>query len=236
MDRSKRNLLVFFIALGAVIATAVGEKEVVERITKEDGVIENLSALFYLLGFLICGFTIFKKGTSAFLVFWCILSFVFLGEETSWFQRIFNYSVPGVESLNRQQEFNIHNLEMLHEEPIVTEKGKFQFTLTALIRPQNLMKIGFISYFLLLPFLHLIPRFNYFFTKIGYPKPSTGFLIAIWPALLLSYIFTIVFNKSNHNIVETREMLYALFILLYIIDIFLLYAPRLRNLTGTNSS
>jgi len=204
-----------------VAFSAVGNTDLVDKITKEDGIFENLSALFYLFGFLICGFLIFKRGRQAFLVIWCILCFFFLGEETSWFQRIFDYSVPMVENHNEQDEFNLHNLDLLYEEPMVTEDGEFQFSLSALLKPQNLMKLGFFSYFLMIPLLHLVPKFERFCSVLGYPKPPLAFLLTIWPPLLLSYIFTFLYNQSNHGIVETREMLYALFILLYIVAVFL---------------
>ena len=43
-------------------------------------------------------------------IVWLVLCVLFLGEEVSWFQRVFGYSVPAVEAINSQGEFNLHNI------------------------------------------------------------------------------------------------------------------------------
>ncbi|MBD2230054.1 hypothetical protein [Phormidium tenue] len=85
---------------------------------QEDGVLESLSAVFYFLaaGIFAFGF----KAKTAPLRFWClffaVLLFMVGGEEISWGQRVFGIATPeSLESVNLQNEFNIHNIDGIHQ-------------------------------------------------------------------------------------------------------------------------
>ena len=91
--------------------------------TKEDGPLETLSAVFYGLSCL-CFIVFIKRseflknkatGFRYFIpVSWAILMFVFMGEEISWGQRIFNISTPeGLAEINVQNELNLHNIAVM---------------------------------------------------------------------------------------------------------------------------
>lgn len=110
----KRALIPISVLLGIVSILFIwfGEPDNVSALTREDGVVENLSAIFYMVGLFVSFISIFKAERILFPILWAALCFVFLGEETSWFQRIFHYSVPEVEQINAQNEFNLHNLDM----------------------------------------------------------------------------------------------------------------------------
>ena len=94
-----------------------------ERSSLEDGPIEYLTTiLFGLAG--ICFLLIIKRSPMLkerhelwryfFLICWALLMFVFLGEEISWGQRLFEYGTPeSIAAANVQEEFNLHNLSFL---------------------------------------------------------------------------------------------------------------------------
>ena len=53
--------------------------------------------------------------------------------------------------------------------------------------------------------------------RIGYPNPPTLFIIAMWATIALLFIFALFSNlQIKSALAETREMLYAFFIFLYV--------------------
>ena len=86
-------------------------------LTLEDGIFENLTAVFYIAGSLFCfiGFIATRRHSPSpvkyYLMGWAALLF-FLGmEEISWGQRVFGVETPGfLASRNLQDEINLHNL------------------------------------------------------------------------------------------------------------------------------
>jgi hypothetical protein len=87
------------------------------ELTKEDNLIENLTAFAYFLAF---GFSILvlknvKKNKVVFSIF-IVLSVMFLVvglEEISYGQRIVGFVNPDIQSENYQGEINIHNLDSI---------------------------------------------------------------------------------------------------------------------------
>ena len=94
----------------------------------EDGPVENVSAALFGLacaGFIVMMFRtpLLREGKGwhryFFLFGWALLMFVFFGEEISWGQRILGFGSPeAVAAANVQNEFNLHNLEVLEVRPI----------------------------------------------------------------------------------------------------------------------
>jgi len=183
-------------------------------LTVEDGFIENLSALFYLIAFVVGIICIFKiKGMEKTLVIvWTFLCLFFLGEETSWFQGIFHYPVPNIEQLSGQREFNIHHFKILHEGSL-TESAKF----VNLLKAQNLFRMGFFGYFLILPLFTYIPGTKFLLQKIGYKKPEVGFVIVLTTVFFISFFLVFFASPITRTaLAETREMLYSFFIMIYV--------------------
>lgn len=91
-------------------------------LSKEDRLIESLSAIFFGLSSL-CFFIVAyrsdflqqKSGPRYFMTLsWALLMFVFMGEEISWGQRIFGLTTPdALREINLQGETNIHNIEFV---------------------------------------------------------------------------------------------------------------------------
>lgn len=97
-----------------------------------------------------------KRKRNFFSIVWVVLLILFLGEETSWFQRIFNYSVPSIEGMNAQEEFNFHNLDIFQGGSLLDSDAGWR----TLLKSQNLFRLGFFGYFLFLPLLLYIDRFK----------------------------------------------------------------------------
>ena len=116
-------------SIGAVLVTALfvvlaeTDPRSLLSYALEDGPIENISAVLFGLacvGFIVMMFRspLIKEGKGwhryLFLIGWALLMFVFCGEEISWGQRIFGFGAPdAVAAANVQNEFNLHNLEIL---------------------------------------------------------------------------------------------------------------------------
>jgi len=197
----------------------LGEQSYVYQITREDGFVENLTAIFYLLGFILALRSVFKNKQFLFPFIWAVLCFMFLGEETSWFQRIFNYSVPAIENVNAQNEFNLHNLDVFKGDKLFVDGQINRLgVLNFLKSTQNLFRIGFFGYFIGLPILLYVPRIKRFLLKKGFPKTDLKFIAIILIVFGLSFILAIYapFDRKM-AFAETREMLYAFFIFIYIL-------------------
>jgi hypothetical protein len=214
--------LSLFFGLSSLWLVWRGDPESVISYTDEDGLVENLTAIFYLIGFLICLLSIKQNRIVYLAIIWAFLCFLFLGEETSWFQRIFHYSVPSVEQINDQHEFNIHNLEILKRNS-AREVIKDGFNINNLIKllssPQMIFQMGYFSYFLIFPFVNQSSTINALKAYIGYKKPDTGFIFTLIFLIFLSFVLSE--SRSSADIKsaagEVREMLYAYFILIYVI-------------------
>lgn len=190
----------------------LAEPDFVSRLTREDGEIENLTAFLYLCALIICLMTFLKDRKFYLALIWVFLCFIFLGEETSWFQRLFNYSVPAVEGINAQDEFNIHNLEVFQGGGILGDSFSFK----SLLKSQNLFRLGFFGYFLILPLLSFVPKIKSILDRIRYKRPDKRFVLALIIVFVLSFsLAPFVEPLVKSALAETREMLYSFFIMIY---------------------
>ena len=60
-------IMAFLLGITCITAIWMGNPKDVSILTQEDGVIENLSAIFYFLGIICCLVAIFKKKCNVFL-------------------------------------------------------------------------------------------------------------------------------------------------------------------------
>jgi len=104
-------IFVLFAALAVSSTTYFTlEPATLDRLGDEDGWVENLSAIDWLLASIVMFFLFFKKKNVWYLLL-AILFFVCVGEEISWGQRIIGFSTPhGIGNI--QGEFNLHNIQM----------------------------------------------------------------------------------------------------------------------------
>jgi hypothetical protein len=196
-----------------------GNKAVVLNLIKEDGLVENLSAFFWLQASIICFYRIMlnSQKNKLLLWFWCIFCFLCFGEEISWGQRIFHYSIHSIQHISAQHEFNIHNLSVLS-----TPLGMSRFLVRGtkihwlgLLNVQNLFYIGFTIYFLIIPLLMKSEKLQLLKEKINYHIPSFYFLVSVWPIIILSFVLSL-YTPKLRAMIETREMFMAFVVLFYV--------------------
>ena len=144
-----------FAVLGFLLlaTTYLADPQFVGRITAEDALAENVSALFYAGGLAVSLYALYMGRAVWLAGLWAVLCLLFLGEETSWFQRFFGYSVPYVEARSTQSEFNLHNFDFFGHGKgrFLDADGNIQFTHESILSTQNLFRAGFFGYFLVLP-------------------------------------------------------------------------------------
>jgi hypothetical protein len=162
----------FFVLIFALVASYsvyfFGE-EWVDIAGKEDGIFEYLTALFFLLGAAVFGWTFYQNRK----IFFLLLSIVLLvgcGEEISWGQRIFGFTTPEyLHEHNVQDETSLHNLEILNAHDFAhTEKTGWRKLFTI----NFLYKLFCMSYGVILPALVGYVGFvKSMVQKIGLPVP-----------------------------------------------------------------
>jgi hypothetical protein len=208
------------VGVGIILVMWLADEPFSKRLTAEDGVIESLGALFFLMGSALCVIYAARKSANGrlLIVAWAVFCFFCFGEEISWFQRVFNYGTPGiVGDVNRQNEFNIHNLWIFHGGKWLEAISSSKFNLKMLFSSQNLFRIGFFLYFLVLPLFAASAIFRYVRKKMGDGIPRIGLVISMWVPLVLSFVVAAAASdETRTSIAETREMLYAFFIFIYI--------------------
>jgi hypothetical protein len=112
-------LILFFTGSLLFICFALLHENAMKNAVREDGIIENLQAILYLLGAVVWFYAAsinprdFKgerRRVIFYILFGGVFLFIFL-EEISWGQRIFGFSTPtDLRELNMQGETNIHNI------------------------------------------------------------------------------------------------------------------------------
>lgn len=155
------------------IYTLKGQDAFMEYL-KEDGVIENLTALFLLSSSALAIWKVTRlsgKGRWIPFLTWISVALLFFfaaGEEISWGQRIFNFKTTGFfESNNLQHETNLHNLVIGG-----VKINKLVFS--------QLLMVMLIIYFVFLPFLSR--RLNFFGHLVRFfdlPVPRLQHVIAL---------------------------------------------------------
>lgn len=194
----------------------IGDPKSLAEVAREDGLIENFTALFYVFGAAASLFAIYCRKTILFASVWLALCILFLGEETSWFQRLFDYHVPTVEGNSGQNEFNLHNQLFWHGRKWIDANGEFNFSLHKLLGAQAVFRIGFAFYFLVLPILLMSDRIGNLADKIKLPRIPTGFVISIWIVIFGSFVLALTTEPPLKDwIAEAREFFYAIVIFIY---------------------
>lgn len=212
---NEKKVLIGVLVFGifSILFIWLGDPNYVYSITREDKEVETITAVLFFIALILAIINLIKKNRSFFSIIWVILLIFFLGEETSWFQRIFNYSVPSIENMNAQEEFNFHNLDIFQGGSLLDSDAGW----ATLLKSQNLFRLGFFGYFLFLPLLLSIDRLKKVIIKLGYIKPSKMFVIILLVVFGISFFLaTKVEFQVKMAMAETREMLYAFFIFIYV--------------------
>lgn len=170
------------------------------RMVKEDGPIESLSAIFF--GFSsICFIVIARRSEFLknkdrpryfFTISWAVLMFVFMREEISWGQRIFNIATPEMlKDINLQAETNIHNIVYLH----TFFGGTYRYLSIMMLTTGLLLSIFAMSTY----GKRLVQRFAFPVSPLGYAPLFVGAYV------YGKYYFPMIANDAD----EVREFLMA---------------------------
>ena len=177
--------VVALLAMAASYATFLLPRETVYRLGREDGLFEDLTAVFFFGASALFAVAFWRSrrvdnesgggGNDLFLFrtkrnwFFLLLAMLFFfggGEEISWGQRIFGWSTPQTfEQANIQRETNIHNLKLFNrnDENWQGKSGLEEFLSAE--RLFSLFWLGFcvatpLAYWLVLPIARLLRRLN----------------------------------------------------------------------------
>ncbi len=150
----------------------------------EDGWMENLTAVWFLLaGLLLFAAALFERHffrSSVYVLGGIAMVFV-AGEEISWGQRIFGFATPDfLLGLNEQSEFNVHNIDLQLTSIIVLWGALMLCTITGaafLCRKETLFGI---------PLPSLLTMFGFLLALAYLPRGSRGFFDSYEPTLILS--------------------------------------------------
>jgi hypothetical protein len=154
--------------------------DTVDWLSEEDGPVENAGALLFLLAGTIFLVTAYRSsglhrqcGTSHIespLALYALgaLLLVCSGEEISWGQRLFDYPIPAwLEALNRQGEWNLHNLAWFHAQ---TEEGAEKSFWARMINMERLLACFQLTLCTLVPMLTAYSAtFRIWVARMGLP-------------------------------------------------------------------
>lgn len=242
LTRNKIHIYILITSLLLIIPYIIlffQSDEQMVNFTKEDGIIENLSAIYYFIASTIC-LLIFLKTSSPdkiyflksrrnyFILILGIFFFLCFGEEISWGQRIFNVpSTDTIIKLNYQHEMNLHNLRLLKPDNI---NGHVQIGIQQWTSPEGIFILIWLFYCLLIPLLDkLSNKTHNFITKIHFP------LLSIWIGILF-FIHQLVYEGFKameyfpvHPLAEIKETNCAF---LFLIASISLYGARQTKISS----
>jgi len=133
-------------------------------LTREDGIVETASALFFLSAFLLFfisflkdksgnEFHFFRTNKNIFFLLLAIVFFLGFGEEISWGQRIFNLKTPEVlKEINVQDEITIHNIKLFHR---LDAEGNKKSFFALMLNIDRLFSVFWFTYFLIVPIVNM---------------------------------------------------------------------------------
>ncbi|WP_319482466.1 hypothetical protein [uncultured Draconibacterium sp.] len=203
------DLVVYAVIIGFV---AYGKsqsnfgQEAFDKVIREDGWVEYLTALFLLLGAILFAIRAVKAGKEKSrkrILFNTLASIVFvfgLGEEISWGQRIF--SIQSGEYFmqnNYQGETNLHNLEI----------GGVDLNILIF---SNLMFVALISYFIILPILtYKVKAIRKLVIDYGVPIPRLHHIIVL---LAINTFIPLAINLIKESELHELALTGILFLIL----------------------
>ncbi len=209
------NSIYIFIVLNIVILTYIFifRNNIYSNITREDCLVENLSAIFFVLTsitLIYSGSNIlkFKKKYVLGLIY-IIIGVVFIfgaGEEISWGQRIFNFKTPEkLLIINNQNELNIHNIDKKLFDRLVGRVTILFIIIATYFYTRNKKQIWgiilpdglLISAFAIVPFYHQYNSLSFGFYHLVYIPLIALLIYSVWfknKKILFVSIFTIIIS------------------------------------------
>jgi hypothetical protein len=181
-------------------------QEAFDKVIREDGLVEYLTALFLLLGatlFAIRAVKAAKESSRKKILFNSLASITFvfgLGEEISWGQRIFSIEAGEYFMQNNYQgETNLHNLEI----------GGVDLNILIF---SNLMFVALISYFIILPILiWKVKAIRKLVIDYGVPIPRLHHIIVL---LAVNIFIPLAINLMKESELHELALTGILFLIL----------------------
>jgi len=221
-------IIVSLIYLVIIYLLPVINPAFIDPYSEEDGIVESIGALSFLLASIIFMLTYIKIGkntTSGFRkpeALWVLglamLFFIACGEEISWGQRIFNFSTPeAIREINAQHEFNLHNLEPFH--------GEHKTGLAAMVSSHRLFYLVLIVYIVIIPLIMLFNSgLSRLINKMKVPIAPIWIGYILFLVAFLVKVTQFLFARNNdqlyHALVEMMETNIAFVILILSISFY----------------
>ena len=136
-----------------------------------------------------------------------------MGEEISWGQRILGFATPeSMADVNRQGEFNIHNLPGLHH---YDEGKELKSGLAALFTAKKMFVVAFVSYLFLLPLLYRMDWVKSLVDRFYIPVPliQLGVLFLFNSLIFRLFKAYYGYDKIGRSLSEVEEFNLALVLL-----------------------
>ncbi len=233
-------MVVFFLLIFPYSLLFIQTPVQIENLTVEDGIVENLSALFYFSASCVC-ILLFVKSRSPkkiyllegrrnyFYLALGLLFFFCAGEEISWGQRIIGIATTEwLADHNLQGETNLHNLKILYAKDRSTT-GEVQLGLSHWLSPEGILILFWLGFCLFIPTINaLSQKVNKFTSKIYFP------LVPLWVGaffVLNQLIYTLFKAKelfAVHPMAEFKETNCAFLFLIASISLYLLYKKKMQ--------
>ena len=232
------------------------KKFLYQIIWKENGIIENLQILFLLITIIMIVYILYKKKlhNHKIIKYFFILkligvTFIFF-EEISWFQHIFDFKTPKlIESINYQNEFNLHNTSRVFNEiprtlvllwcclsgvvyflnkRIQNEEIKLIFKISQKIIILSIVLILFTLPYLIIDKLNLLNWNELHLNYAGNPFRVGMFVHMIWsPVVSEGFNFKqflyIILSSSYFRFSELQELIFYYYFLmhLYLLNLYI---------------
>lgn len=198
MKQQKTSILFLIIAaifIGITFLPLFASERILDLFAREDGVFENLTALYLFVIALVFGVALFYVRTSSLLLKLsytglALLFFLGAGEEISWGERIFHWEDHNfIRGVNVQEELTLHNLKYFQgEESIIPVSASQLFVVFAFI------------FAVLIPLACTIsPRINQFVAP-RFP------VLPLYPGVLV--VLTYIFQKLMLRVLPIVPALY----------------------------
>jgi hypothetical protein len=197
MKKYTLEIIILVLLIGANVLIDLQPAGRIKEITKEDGIVETGTAVFYFLAgcFLLYLFARSKSQTkryflgtrrNLFLLGAGLLFIFFAGEEISWGQRLFHIHTPDYFLVhNEQRELNIHNLRFLQG----MSHGKWKRGIEFLLNSNVLLYTFYFVFAFLVPLAHKYSaKLRAFFEKTSFP------IVPLW--IGVTFMLNLVINEA----------------------------------------
>jgi len=180
------------------------DEKTLHNLTYEEGLFENLTAICFFIA-AIFFFRTYLLSRNLFFLFLFVIFLLGAGEEISWGQRIFNFNTPDIlYNLNRQHEFNLHNIYLVNETDLRHGVAK-------LLSVNFLYKLFWLFYCVILPIgVFFWESLSMLTQKIRLPVPpfTLGvFLLINWVIYRTTLSFLLPPNMPNQYYVGIGEIM-----------------------------